>query len=120
MTTKAKKGSLKGRVAGAIARGVAAETTSVRQRIAQADRALGLSTDQDVVERTGVSMPKGELEVLLRLLDELTEHRTPASKSELFRAGLRLLRELPIEDVARRVGELPKVRTGRPPKRAPE
>jgi len=118
MPMTAKKKALKGRVANAIARGVAAETTSVRERIARADRALGLTADREAVERTGVSMPKGELGILLQLLADLKDHRTPASKSEVFRAGLKLLRELPIEEVARRLEELPKVRTGRPPKRA--
>ena len=66
------------------------------------------------VIRDSFTIPSGEYEQIAQLRERCLKGGLVASKSELLRAGLAALAEMPESELLRMLRSLPRVKTGRP------
>lgn len=67
--------------------------------------------------RDSFTMPKSEYAQLAALKARLAAMGQPAKKSELLRAGIKLLSEMPDNKLKKTMAEVPVIKTGRPKKK---
>ena len=98
-----------------------AEEDSISQRIAKAEQVLGSGPDTPLrkpehakVVRDGFSMPAGDHALIAAIQKKAMGAGFHMSKSEVFRAALRVLSELSAEDLQRVYASLERVKPGRP------
>ncbi len=66
--------------------------------------------------RDSFTMPEADYALIPELKHRLHDVKREAKKSELLRAGLRVLAELDVQALAAELDRLTPVKTGRPPK----
>jgi hypothetical protein len=66
--------------------------------------------------RDSFTIPKEEYQVLADLKTRLTKLMQPAKKSELLRAGLKVLAKMPDAAIKKALQAVPSIKTGRPAK----
>lgn len=74
------------------------------------------SEKKDKVVRDSFTMPKSDYALITELKDKALDNSLHVKKSELLRAGLRMLAKLNTSQLKRAVADLEKVKTGRPKK----
>jgi hypothetical protein len=62
-------------------------------------------------------MPFEDYQLMLEIRDSLLNAGVKTTKSEILRAALHALKRLPVDEVAKVVGTLEPVKTGRPPRK---
>lgn len=74
----------------------------------------GTEITQSRVVRDGFSMPYWDYQLILKIRGRLLNAGVTATKSEVLRGALHALKQLPRDEVAKIVGELEPIKTGRP------
>lgn len=75
-------------------------------------------SDKVKMERDSFTMPKEEYAQIISLKTRLIALGQPAKKSELLRAGIKLLAIMSDDTLKATLGEIPVIKTGRPNKKA--
>jgi hypothetical protein len=102
-----------------------AEEAAVRNRFEKAESVLGTSGTTEVPEeklerevtrvvRDSFSLPADDYELISAIKDRCLGLSVSITKSEAIRAGLHALQQLSDKELLSVVGELEKVKTGRP------
>jgi hypothetical protein len=101
-----------------------AEERAVRSRFERAEAVLGKKAPEPQVKpsrngagrviRDSFTIPGDEYALISRIKKRCMKSGFSPNKSEVLRAGLAALDAMTDKDLARALGELPKVRTGRP------
>jgi hypothetical protein len=108
-------------MAAALGASLQAEEDSIAQRIARAEQMLGGGQDapprkpeHTKVVRDGFSMPAADHALIATIQSTAMQAGFHMSKSEVFRAALRVLSELSAEELQRVYASLERVKPGRP------
>ncbi|WP_395703216.1 hypothetical protein [Aquabacterium sp.] len=94
----------------------AATTTAPATANAAADSAAAAKPPKHKLVRDSFTIPRSEYQVLDALKQRLVQLTRPAKKSELLRAGIKLLAALPDEALIAALAAVPSIKTGRPGK----
>jgi hypothetical protein len=108
-------------MAAALSASLHAEEDSISQRIAKAEQVLGSGQDTPPkkpehakVVRDGFSMPAGDHALIATIQRTAMQSGFHMSKSEVFRAALRVLSALTAEELQQVYRSLERVKPGRP------
>jgi hypothetical protein len=108
-------------MAAALSASLHAEESSIAQRIAKAEQLLGGGQDappskpeHTKVVRDGFSMPAGDHALIAIIQSTAMQAGFHMSKSEVFRAALRVLSSLTAEELQQVYASLERVKPGRP------
>lgn len=128
--TKAASRSTRGTMRGALSASLDAEAQAFRSRLAKAEAVMGGDAAQSSatideqstapesrlppVVREAFTIPESEHAFIEEVRKLLLSQAVAVTKSEVIRAGLAALAQLPPEEQARLFAGLEKVRTGRP------
>lgn len=77
--------------------------------------AKNIEPSQKRVIRDGFSMPARDYQLMLEIQASLLNGGVKATKSEVLRAALHVLKQLPQDAAAKMIGQLEPIKTGRPP-----
>lgn len=109
-------------MAAALSASLHAEEDSIAQRIAKAEHLLGggqeapsIKPEHAKVIRDGFSMPAGDHALISTIQSTAMQAGFHMSKSEVFRAALRVLSTLSAEELQQVYTSLERVKPGRPP-----
>ena len=103
-----------------------AEERAVKSRFEKADTALAKKDSSAPgkkangagrVIRDSFTIPGDEYELISQIKNRCMKSGISANKSEVLRAGLAVLEQMPDRELARVFGGLARVKTGRPPMR---
>jgi hypothetical protein len=108
-------------MAAALSASLHAEEDSIAQRIAKAEHVLGggpgappRKPEREKVVRDGFSMPAADHSLIATIQNMAMQAGFHMSKSEVFRAALRVLSELSAEELQQVYASLERVKPGRP------
>jgi len=108
-------------MAAALSASLHAEEDSIAQRIAKAEQLLGggadappSKTEHTKVIRDGFSMPASDHALITAIQSTAMQAGFHMSKSEVFRAALRVLSSLTAEELQQVYASLERVKPGRP------
>ena len=108
-------------MAAALGASLHAEENSIAQRIVRAEQMLGGGQDAPLpkpehtkVVRDGFSMPAADHALIATIQSTAMQAGFHMSKSEVFRAALRVLSELSAEELQQVYASLERVKPGRP------
>ena len=108
-------------MAAALSASLHAEEDSIAQRIAKAEQVLGSGhetrprkPEHTKVVRDGFSMPAGDHALIAAIQSTAMQAGFHMSKSEVFRAALRVLSALTAEELQQVYASLERVKPGRP------
>ena len=94
------------------------KATVIKVKVPVAKKPIAKAKSQKVkMERDSFTMPKDEYAQLTILKARLTAMGQPAKKSELLRAGIKLLVAMSDNTLKTTLGKIPVIKTGRPKKK---
>lgn len=113
----------------ALTSSIRSEKSSVEKRIEKADQAflskpaaapkpVAEETPVELAVRDNFSMPASDYGIIAELRKRCLKSGVNATKSEIVRAGLHALEELPVQELLKVLGNLEKLKPGKRPKAA--